>query len=83
VLRKFIGSGNEKLIDANLICDNSTMTALSAELNAIGDVIICHNCYGFELPIAGLLVIEQDEEAWLLCGDCLGRLPLAGLSLPN
>lgn len=83
MLHNFISPGNEKLIGANLICDNLTMAALSAELNALGGVIVCHNCDGFELPIAGLLVIEEDEEAWLLCGDCLGRLPLAGLSLPN
>lgn len=83
MLRKFIGSGIEKLIGAKLICDHSTIIMMSAELNALGRVIICHNCDSIDLPIAGLLVIEQDEEAWILCGDCLKRLPLAGLSLPN
>jgi hypothetical protein len=69
---------NDRLIDVNLISDNPTMAALTTELSSLGGIMICDGCGDIEAPIAGLLVIEQDEEAWPLCGKCLQRLPLAG-----
>ena len=69
---------SERLIDVNLICDNLTMSALRTELSASGGLLICNICRDVEAPIAGILVIDEDEEAWPLCGACLRRLPLAG-----
>jgi hypothetical protein len=69
---------NDSLREVNLIRDNATVAALSAELSALGGIMICYSCDDVEALIVGLLVIEQEEEAWPLCGECLRRLPLAG-----
>jgi hypothetical protein len=69
---------NDRLIDVKLIHDHSTLTALSAELNSLGGVLICNGCHDVEALVTGIIVFEQDEEAWPFCGECLRRLPLAG-----
>lgn len=68
----------EQLIDVCLIRDNSTLNALTTEVGSIGQLMVCCGCRDLEARIEGVLMIEQEEEAWPLCGECLRRLPLAG-----
>jgi hypothetical protein len=63
-----------RLVDVGLIVDSSALSDLTAQVGAM----ICNGCRDPGALIAGLLVIDQDEEAWPLCGECLLRLPWAG-----
>jgi hypothetical protein len=52
-----------------------------AEVSSSGSLLVCDGCRedgcrDIEAPIAGVLVIDHDEEAWALCGACIRRLPL-------
>lgn len=69
---------NERLINVTLISDNSILAAVSADFRSLGGMMICNGCGDLDTPIVALLVIEQDEEVWPFCGECLQRLPLAG-----
>lgn len=68
----------EQLIDIGLIQDSSTLNALNTECSSLGALLVCSGCCDLEALIEGVLMIEQAEEAWPLCGECLRRLPLAG-----
>lgn len=55
-----------------------TCAAVCAEAGYAGGILICHGCGEIEAPIAALLVVDADEEAWALCADCLGTVSLLG-----
>ena len=59
-----------------LIDDTATVAAICAEVSSSGSLLVCNGCRDIEAPIAGVLVIDHDEEAWALCGACIRRLPL-------
>ena len=69
---------NHYLVDVALIDNDAAVAAISAEVRAIGSLLICNGCGDVEALIAGILVIDEIEEAWMLCGACLRRLPLEG-----
>ena len=69
---------NKDLIDVRLICDAVALTAICQEVGSSGALLVCNRCRNIEAPIAGILVIEKDMEAWALCGTCIRELPVEG-----
>ena len=55
-----------------------TCAAACAEAGYADSILICNGCGNIEAPIAGLLVDDDDEQAWALCADCLRTVPLLG-----
>ncbi len=64
--------------DIKLMTDRTVLKNLSELLCANGGILVCHLCDDVSEVIAGILVIRGSEEAWLLCGPCLRKLPLQG-----
>jgi len=62
--------------DAQTIAE--TCAAVCAAAGHADSILICNGCGNVEAPIAGLLVVEEHEEAWALCADCLRGVPLLG-----
>jgi hypothetical protein len=62
-----------------LIGDAATLTALCAEVSSDGGLLVCNGCWDIEALIAGVLAINDDEEAWPLCGTFIEKLPLEGM----
>ena len=69
---------NNDLVDVGLIGDAATVAAICAEVSSSGSLLVCNGCRDIEAPIAGVLVIDHDEEAWALCGPCIRKLPVEG-----
>jgi hypothetical protein len=67
------------LMDVAFIRDAVTVAAISAEVRANGSLLICNGCGDVEALIAGILVIDDAEEAWMLCGPCVRKLPIEGM----
>ena len=67
------------LVDVALIRDAGMVAAISAEACADGSLLICNGCGDVEALIAGILVIDDAEEAWMLCGTCIRKLPIEGM----
>ena len=55
-----------------------TCAAVCAEAGSVDSILLCHGCGDIEAPIAGLLVDDEEEEAWALCAECLSVVPLLG-----
>ncbi|MGO9265992.1 MAG: hypothetical protein ACLQBA_14125 [Candidatus Binataceae bacterium] len=55
-----------------------TCAAVCAEAGYADSLLLCHGCGNVEAPIAGLLVVDEQEEAWALCAECLSAVPLLG-----
>jgi hypothetical protein len=66
------------LLDVWLIRDHKTVAEVCAEISSRGHLVVCHRCSDVEALIVGLLVFDDDEEAWALCGTCIGKLPVHG-----
>ena len=66
------------LVDVSFIRDAATIAAISAEVSSDGGFLVCNGCGDIEALIAGVLVIDEAEEAWALCGLCIRKLPLEG-----
>ena len=66
---------NNDLVDVGLIGDAATVAAICAEVSSSGSLLVCNGCRDIEAPIAGVLVIDHDEEAWALCGACMRSYP--------
>ena len=66
------------LLDAWLIRDHETIAQVCAEIGSAGRLLICHGCSEIEEVIVGLLVLDDEEEAWTLCGLCIRKLLLYG-----
>ena len=69
---------DSRLIEASLIRDHSILTNLNEQFSSEGSVLICNGCCDLEASIVALLVIEENQEAWPLCGECLRRLSPVG-----
>jgi hypothetical protein len=65
-------------MQVRLTRDRTTIAATCAAAGYTGSSLICHGCANVAAPITGLLVADADEEAWALCPDCLGTVPLLG-----
>jgi hypothetical protein len=66
------------LVDVSFIRDTATVAAICAEVSSDGGFLICNGCGDVEALIAGVLVIDHAEEAWVLCGECIRKLPFEG-----
>lgn len=55
-----------------------TCAAVCAAVGHAGSILICNGCGDIAAPIVALLILDDDEEAWALCADCLGEGPLLG-----
>jgi hypothetical protein len=66
---------NDHLVDVVFVRDMAAVTAICAEVGD-GTLLVCNNCGDIEALIAGVLIIEDAEEAWMLCGACIRKLPL-------
>jgi hypothetical protein len=66
------------LVDIGLIVEAETVVAVSDAIRSSGRLLVCHGCGDLEALIIGFLVIDGDEEAWALCGNCMRKLPISG-----
>jgi hypothetical protein len=66
------------LVDVSFVADTATVADICADVAQEGSLLVCNGCGDIEEPIAGILVIDDDQEAWALCGDCIRKLPLEG-----
>jgi len=65
------------LVDVVLVHDTAVVTAICAEVGN-GNLLVCNGCGDIEELIAGVLIIDDAEEAWVLCGACIRKLPFGG-----
>ncbi len=65
------------LVDVGLVRDTAAVTAICAEVGS-GSLLVCNGCGDIEALIAGVLIIDDSEEAWVLCGACIRKLPFEG-----
>jgi hypothetical protein len=66
------------LVDVGFIRDTATVAAICAEVSPDGSFLVCNGCGDIEALIAGVLIVDDAEEAWVLCGGCIQKLPLEG-----
>lgn len=66
------------LINVAIVTDRARLADLSAEIRAAGGMMVCDRCDDIHRIIAGILVLHESEEAWVLCGPCLRQIPLQG-----
>ena len=69
---------NTDLLEIGIISDKKAIAAICAELSSDGWLIACHACGDIEAPIASVLVIDEEDEAWALCGTCMRKMPIVG-----
>ena len=68
---------DDDLVDAFLVRDSATVTAICTEVGN-DNLLVCNGCGDIEALIAGVLIIDDAEEAWVLCGACIRKLPFEG-----
>jgi hypothetical protein len=66
------------LIDLEVMVDRESLAALSAMICSEGQLLVCHRCRDVDEIIAGIVVMREVEEAWVLCGPCLRKMPIHG-----
>jgi hypothetical protein len=69
---------NQQLVDIELMTDQASLASLSSLFRNQGSVMVCHGCDDVGELIAGIIVDNESEEAWVLCGPCLRAIPLRG-----
>ena len=72
------GAENQDLADIELMTDQETLADLSNMFRDQGGLLVCHRCDDVSEVIAGIVVVKETEEAWVLCGPCLRTVPLHG-----
>jgi hypothetical protein len=78
MLSEAIGDTNRDLADIELMTDRTALEDLSNVFRAKGNMLVCHLCDDVSELIAGILVVRSNEEAWVLCGPCLRKIPVQG-----
>ena len=68
---------DDDLVGAAFVRDTAAVTAICAEVGD-GTLLVCNSCGDIEALIAGVLIIDDVEEAWVLCGACIRKLPFGG-----
>src|SRR6266436_2321204 len=48
-----------------------------------GTLWVCSSCGDIEALIAGVLIIDHAEEAWVLCSACIRKLPFRRIGRPT
>ena len=69
---------NQKLVDLELMTDQASLASLSSAFRNQGSMMVCHRCDDVSELIAGIIVDNESEEAWVLCGPCLRTIPVRG-----
>jgi hypothetical protein len=69
---------NQELVDIELMTDQASLASLSSMFRDQGSMMVCHRCDDVGELIAGIIVDNESEEAWVLCGPCLRAIPLSG-----
>ncbi len=69
---------NQKLVDLELMTDQASLANLSSVFRNQGSMMVCHRCDDVGELIAGIIVDNESEEAWVLCGPCLRTIPFRG-----
>jgi hypothetical protein len=69
---------NQELADVELMTDQEALADLSNIFREQGGMMVCHGCDDVSEVIAGIVIVKETEEAWVLCGPCLRQLPLHG-----
>jgi hypothetical protein len=64
-------------LDVLFVRDTVAVSAICAEVGN-GSLLVCNGCADIEALIAGVLIIDHAEEAWVLCGACIRKLPFRG-----
>jgi hypothetical protein len=78
MLAQVIDAPNRALADVELMTDRTSLENLSNVFRAQGNILVCHLCDDVSELIAGILVVRASEEAWVLCGPCLRKIPMQG-----
>jgi hypothetical protein len=78
MLSTAIDAASRGLADVELMTDRMALESLSNEFRALGNIMVCHICDDVSELIAGILVVRASEEAWVLCGPCLRKIPMQG-----
>lgn len=78
MLSEVITAKNQKLDDVELMTDRAALKNLSDAFSANGSILVCHVCDDVSEIIAGILVVPSSEEAWVLCGPCMRKIPVQG-----
>jgi len=73
---------NTEMVDVELIEDRGCLSDLSELASSEGEILVCHRCNDASEIIAGIVVIPETEEAWVLCGNCWRQIP-AGVRLAS
>jgi hypothetical protein len=69
---------NQKLVDLELMTDQASLASLSSVFRNQGSMMVCDRCDDVSELIAGIIVDNESEEAWVLCGPCLQTIPVRG-----
>jgi len=78
MLSQVISAENHNLSEIELMTDRDTLDDLSDTFRDDGGLLVCHFCDDISEVIAGILVVRDREEAWVLCGPCLRKVPVQG-----
>ncbi len=73
-----ISAANHDLSEIELMTDRDTIDDLSDTFRNDGGLLVCHLCDDVSEIIAGIMVLRDREEAWVLCGPCLRKIPVQG-----
>src|SRR6266851_9623925 len=68
---------DDDLVDAVFVRDTAAVTAICAEVGD-GTLLVCSSCGDIEALIAGVLIIDHAEEAWVLCSACIENSHFGG-----
>lgn len=69
---------SRELSEIELMTDRHAIEHLSNVFRASGNMMVCHICDDVGELIAGIVVVRASEEAWVLCGTCLRKIPMQG-----
>jgi hypothetical protein len=73
-----IVAANHEMSDVELMTDSDSLRNLADAFGTQGSMLVCHLCDDVSELIAGILVDRASEEAWVLCGPCLRKVPITG-----
>lgn len=71
------GDEHDSFVDGELIEDCDTIRRLCHAMRCEDEP--CYRCRDESEPIAAILMLDDDEKAWLLCAACVRDLPREGV----
>lgn len=67
----------DNFVSGELIEDGNIVRRLCQVMHCEDEA--CYRCHDDSEPIAAILMLDEDEKAWLLCGSCVRDLPREGV----